>query len=201
MTLASLLNRKRIDEAQQSRAVPNRVITPPSMTPLALTSAEETITMATTAVAIPTPVSPNPNGFKNFMGHIGHAFKDVFAFLGSKQGQQTIAAVEGATNLVATAVNPAAGAALVGIESLINAALPQAVQIETLAVAAGQATGTGTQKAAAVTAALTPQIASFLKTIGISSPTADQVQSIGSALSTAVVGVLNAIPAPAAPAQ
>jgi hypothetical protein len=138
------------------------------------------------------------SGFKNFMGHVGHAFKDVFAFLGSAQGQKTIAGVEAASVVVASAFNPVAGTALSAVETLINAGLRQVVAIESVASAAGSADGTGPQKAAAVTTAMSPQIAAFLQSIGVSEPRADQIQTLGTAISTALVGVLNSIPAPAA---
>ena len=167
-------------------------------------AAETSIPMATT-VTIPTPVSPTPTsstgGFKSFMDHIGHAFKTVLSFIGSPRGQATVAAVEGGADAIVGAINPAAGVALLGIQNLINSGLRQAVQVETIAVAAEQQSGTGLQKAAAVTAALAPEISAFLKSIGVSSPTSDQVQKIGAEISTGVVSILNAIPAPAVPAQ
>lgn len=207
MNIVALIHKKRIDDAPFHRAhsMPSRV-TPPTVTHSA--PAEEKPVMATTAVAIPTPVSPTPGavaphagGFKNFMDHIGHAFKTVFSLITSPRGQKTIAAVEGAADIVVGAAAPGALPALMGIQGLFNAGLTQAVQVETVAVAAGQSQGTGLQKAAAVTTALTPQISDFLKSIGVSAPTAAQIQNIGNAVSTAAVGIMNAIPAPATPAQ
>jgi hypothetical protein len=161
---------------------------------------QDTIIMATTVVtpAIPTPVSPTPtgNGFKNFMHSVGHKFQQVFAYLGSPKGQASITAIEGATTGIVTAINPGAGAVLVGVEALFNAGLRSAVTIESIAAAAGAQDGTGAQKAAAFTASLASQIGAFLQSIGVANPKAEQIQSISTALSGGVVAVLNSIPAP-----
>jgi hypothetical protein len=176
--------------------------TPMSTVPVTPVAPAEILPPATPAIPGGGPTPPvKPHGFKNFMDHVGHAFGEVFAYLGSAKGQRAIAAVEGTSVVIATAAfSPAAGAALAGVEALINAGIRQVVSIESVAAAAGASTGTGTQKAAAVTTAMTPQIASFLQSIGVSEPRADQVQALGTAISTALVAVLNSIPAPTAPA-
>lgn len=134
--------------------------------------------------------------FKSFLSAVGHDFAKVFAWLGSTQGQATIAGVETTATAVATAINPADGLAVAGIEALINAALKQIISVETVATAAGQQSGTGTQKAAAVISAITPQIGPLLESLGVSNPTAAQIQAVAESVNAGLVGVLNAIPSP-----
>lgn len=135
-------------------------------------------------------------GFKSFLSAVGHDFIAVFKWLGSAQGQQTIASGEAIATTVVTAVNPGVGAALAGIEAIVNAALKQVLSMEASAAAVAAQSGTGAQKAAAVIATLTPQAEALLKSMNVSAPTAEQVQSLASAISNGVVGILNAIPAP-----
>ena len=66
------------------------------------------------------------------------------------------------------------------------------------ASAAGLQSGTGAQKLAAVTEAIAPNVQAFLTSIGISSPTAEQVQTYSTALANGIVAILNAIPPTAA---
>ncbi len=134
--------------------------------------------------------------FKSFLSAVGNDFKKVFSWLGSTQGQATIAGVETTATVIATAINPADGLAVSGIEALINAALKQIISVETVATAAGQQSGTGAQKAAAVISAITPQIAPLLESLGVANPTAAQIQAVAESVNTGLVGVLNAIPAP-----
>lgn len=136
--------------------------------------------------------------FKSFLSAVGHDAAKVFTFLGSTQGQATIAGVEADANVVATAVNPALGVALPAIETLFNNGLKQVLSVETVAAAAGQESGTGAQKAAAVATAVAPNVAALLQSLGVAAPTSAQVQTIATALSTGIVTVLNSIPAPAA---
>lgn len=135
--------------------------------------------------------------FKNFLDAIGNDAKAVFSWLGSAKGQATVATVEGTATAVTAAINPAAGAALSGVEALVNAGLAEVIKTEQLAAAAGAQTGTGAQKAAAVTTAVTPQIQSLLVSLGVASPTSAEIQAVGTALSTGLVGVLNSLPVPA----
>ena len=114
------------------------------------------------------------------------------------QGQATIAGVETAGVAVATAVNPAAGVAVSGVEALVNAALKQIISVETVAAAAGAQNGTGAQKAAAVTTAITPQVAALLAALGVPSASATQIQAVAIAVNNGLVTVLNAIPPVAA---
>jgi hypothetical protein len=133
-------------------------------------------------------------GFKSFLSGVVHDAGKVFSFLGSTQGQSTIATVEGAAAGVATVVNPTAGNELQSVSSLVNQGLREVVTVESVAAQAGQQSGTGTQKAAAVTAALAPNIEALLKSLGVAQPTADQVQRVGQAVSTGIVGILNELP-------
>ena len=138
--------------------------------------------------------------FKSFLSAVGHdlgvGVTDVFKFLGSAQGQQAVTGVETAAATVATLINPAAGAAVAGFESLVNAGLQKVMAIEASASAAGMQTGTGTQKLAAVTSSIAPNVGSFLTSIGISGATEAEVQSYATALANGLVAILNAIPAP-----
>ena len=138
--------------------------------------------------------------FKSFLSAVGHdlgvGVTDVFKFLGSAQGQQAVTGVETAAATIATLINPAAGAAVTEFESLINAGLQKVMAIEASASAAGMQTGTGTQKLAAVTSSIAPNVGEFLTSIGISGATEQEVQSYATALANGLVAILNAIPAP-----
>lgn len=136
--------------------------------------------------------------FKSLLSAVGHDFVTVFKWLGSSQGQTTIATAETAATAITTAINPVAGATLAGIEVLINAALKQVVSIEAVSVAAAQQSGTGAQKASAVASAVAPQVSSTLQTLGVASPTAAQVQQISLVVATALADIVNAFPAPVA---
>lgn len=131
----------------------------------------------------------------SFLSEFGKDFKAVFAWLGSKQGQTTIATVETSATAVVAAINPAAGVAMSGIEALINSAMQQIVSAESLAAAAEQQTGSGAQKAAAVVAAVSPQVSSILQSLGVKSPAATQVQSIAQVVANSLVSIVNAFPA------
>lgn len=135
-------------------------------------------------------------GFKSFLSAAGHDFLKVFSFLGSAKGQQVVAGTESAVDAVVGIVDPALSGALLGIQNLFNAGLQKALSIEASAAAVGAQSGTGAQKAAAVIAGLTPQVASFLTSIGIKNPTAAQAQTLATALNNGVVSFLNAVPAP-----
>jgi hypothetical protein len=139
--------------------------------------------------------------FKSFLSAAGHdigvGLKDVFNFLGSAQGQATIAGVETGAATITSVINPAAGAALVGFEGLLNAGLKEVVAVEASAAAAGMQSGTGAQKSAAVIAAISPNVGTFLQSIGVTNATAAQEEALATALSNGIVSILNAIPAPA----
>lgn len=137
---------------------------------------------------------------KSFLSHLGSGFLSVFKWLGSAQGQTTVAAAETTAAVVGSAINPGIGLAITGVEALINAALKQVLNMEAAAAAVGAQSGTGAQKSAAVIASLTPQVEQLLVSVGVSQPTAEQVQSVTTTLSNSVVAILNSIPAPATPA-
>lgn len=128
--------------------------------------------------------------FKSILETIGGDAKKVFAYLGSAQGQATVAGVEGAAETVAAAINPAAGVAVTGIVAIFNAALKQVLATESLAAAAGAQNGTGVQKAAAVTAAITPGILAYAMSQGLPAPTEAQIQGVVNG----IVAALNALP-------
>jgi hypothetical protein len=134
--------------------------------------------------------------FKSFLSATGHDFVGILKFLGSTQGQTVVSGAEVAAAAIGSAVNPALGASILGVESLVNAGLKSALSIEASAAAVGAQSGTGTQKLAAVTASLSGQAGSFLQSIGVSSPTDEEVQTLATAIGNASAAVLNAIPAP-----
>jgi hypothetical protein len=137
-------------------------------------------------------------GLKSFLSAVGHGFVDVFKWLGSKQGQETVNSAEVLAAGIGTVIGgPGVGAAIVGVETLVNAGLKQIIAVEAGAAAVGAQSGTGAQKASAVIAYLTPQAHDTLVALGVKEPTAEQVQSFATAISDGLVGILNAIPAPA----
>lgn len=141
------------------------------------------------------------SGFKSFLSAVGHGFVDVFKWLGSTQGQNTIQVAEGAAVTVGTIVGgPALGVTITGVESLVNIGLRGILQMEASAAAVNAQSGTGAQKSAAVVSLLVPQATQLLKDLGVNNPSVQQAEALAEALSNGLVGILNAIPAPAAPA-
>lgn len=127
---------------------------------------------------------------KSVLGKIVTDVKDVFGFLGSAKGQAVIAAGEG----LVEAIVPGTA----GVFTLANTWLAEVIKSETLATTAGQGDGSGTQKAAMVLAAVTPQALQFAQANGLPAPTAAQL----AAANTALVGFLNAFAvAPASTSQ
>ena len=108
-------------------------------------------------------------GFKVF----GQDIVKVFAWMGSPQGQKTIAAGEAVVEIVAPNSIP--------IVDLINAWMQKAYTVEAIAVAAGNAPGTGLEKAAMVTQAITPQILAYAQQAGLAPRTAAQIQAANDA--------------------
>ena len=86
----------------------------------------------------------------SFLSTIGKDFKAIFGWLGSPKGLAVIATV----GTVVDVIDPA----LIGITSLAESWLTKVISTEALAVAAGQQSGTGVQKAAAVLTAMQPEI-------------------------------------------
>lgn len=112
-----------------------------------------------------------------FLQHVGNFFKTVFADVTRE----------------AVAVQPVVDLAFPGIAPLYNATVQAVSLAETAAVAAGSITGSGTNKLAAVTAAIEPIALAYLKQNGI---TANSTHI--EAWVNAVVATLNALPAPTA---
>lgn len=134
--------------------------------------------------------------FKSFLSAVGSDFLNVFKWLGSSQGQATVTGVETVATTVATAINPAVGVAISGVEAIINSALKQILSMEASAAAVGAQSGTGAQKASAVIASLTPQTEALLQSMNVPNATAAEVQTLATAISNGLTGILNAIPAP-----
>jgi hypothetical protein len=111
---------------------------------------------------------------KSVLDKIGSEAKEVFAFLTSTKGEAIVGAGEAAIETIVP------GSA--GLITIANNWLTEIVKSETLAAAAGQQTGTGTQKAALVLSAVTPQAIQFAQANGLPTPTAAQLQKANSAL-------------------
>lgn len=167
------------------------------------TASEATIPTGVEKVVTPPISSPQPQqggSTMSFLSTVGKDFKAVFSWLGSAKGQKTITAVETTTAGVVSAINPAAGAVLIGFENLFNAGLKQVLSIESIAAAAGEQDGTGLQKAAAVATAVEPQSMAFLLALGVSKPTVAQIDAISNIISKGLVSIGNELPATAAEA-
>lgn len=91
---------------------------------------------------------------------------------------------------VAAAAEPIVDVAYPGIAPLYSATVAAAVQAESAAVAAGQQTGTGTQKLALVVSAIEKQFNAFASANGIGGTTTTTIEN----WVNAVVASLNAIP-------
>ena len=126
--------------------------------------------------------------FTSILNTIGADVKKVFAWIGSPQEQSLIATGEA---VVETVYPPATA-----IISIANTYLTEAIKAEALAAAAGVQNGSGTQKAAAVLNAVTPQVIAFAQQYGLAAPTSAQLN----AANTAIVAFLNAFPGLATPA-
>jgi hypothetical protein len=142
------------------------------------------------------------NGLETFLSKIGKKAEVVFEWLGSPKGQAVVTGTETAAVVVAGAFGgPALGAAVQGIEGLVNAGLKNAITVENVAASASQQSGTGAQKSAAVVNALTSNAGAFLKSIGVNDATDAEVQSLATVIGTASADILNAIPARAVTAS
>ncbi len=120
----------------------------------------------------------------SFLSTAARDIKAVFCWLGSSKGQQVLATGE--------AVAEAVGAP----QAVVNIAdywIKKAITVESLAVAAGQEQGSGTTKAAAVLADVTPQVIAIAKANGLPVPTVDNISKANDAL----VAFLNALGATA----
>ena len=124
--------------------------------------------------------------FSSFLKVFGSDVKKVFSWLVGPQAQTIITTGES----IALAIDPA----LAPILALVNVGIKEAVKIEGLASAAGQQSGTGSQKLAALISTLTPAIYSAAASLKAPIPDQQQVQDIANS----VVTILNSFGAPAA---
>lgn len=120
--------------------------------------------------------------FMSVLSTVGKDIKKVFSWIGSPAGQNVIATA----GAVVEAIDPA----LTGAVNLAEHYIKQAFTIESLAVGAAAQTGTGTQKLAAVIAAVTPSALQYAQQAGAPAPTAEQIQT----QANAIVMFLNALP-------
>lgn len=127
--------------------------------------------------------------FTSVLSTIGKDVAKVFAWVGTPAAQNLIQEGEA----VVEVVYPPATA----IINIANTFLTEAIKVEALSAAAGQQNGSGTQKAAAVLNAATPQVIAFAQQYGLPMPTASQLNAANSA----IVAFLNAFPGLPAPAS
>lgn len=122
----------------------------------------------------------------SFLGTIGKDFKAVFSWLGSSTGQAVVTAGEGLAESIATVAG--IGAPVQAGIDLINSWMKKIITTETIAAAAAQQDGSGTQKAAAVLAAIGQELNQYFP-----GTTAAQAATINTALVT-VLNTLGAVP-------
>ena len=124
----------------------------------------------------------------------------MFKYLGSPQGQKVIQIAEVTAVTAGTLVGgPGLGAAISGVELLINKGLQGIWNMEASAAALNAQSGTGLQKGAAVAAGLLPQAEQLLKDMGYDNPTVEQIESVANEVSKGLADIINQIPPP--PAQ
>ena len=119
--------------------------------------------------------------FKSVLSTFGGDVKKIFAWVGSPKGQAVVAAGEAAGETVVPSLD--------GLINLANTYITEAFKVEALATGAGTQNGTGTQKLAAVTAAVTPTVLAYAQQAGLATPTATE---IGNA-ANGIVAFLNAL--------
>lgn len=120
----------------------------------------------------------------------GMDIEKAFAWFGSPKGESVIATGEQVIETALPASTP--------IVDLFNEWAQKAYNVESLAVAAGQGTGTGVEKAALVTTAITPTVLAYAQQVGLPAPTAAQIQSANNALVSFINAMTNAPTTPAA---
>jgi hypothetical protein len=125
--------------------------------------------------------------FLSGMKVFGADVEKLFAWGGSPKGKVVVAAGE---MVLETAV-PAS----VPIVNVFNAWAQKAYTVESLAVAAGQAKGTGTDKAAIAISSITPTVLQYAQEEGLPARTAAQIQTANNA----VIAFINAMTAPSTP--
>lgn len=116
----------------------------------------------------------------------GTDVEKAFAWFGSPKGQTVVAAGEAVVEGFVPGSAP--------IVDIFNNWAAKVYNVESLAVAASKATGTGTDKAAAVISSVTPQVLQYATQQGLAPRTAAQIQ----AANDAVVAFITALTAPAA---
>ena len=154
----------RYDHAASLATVNAMAAQDPPQTPTAIqpaTAPEEIPTMALSFTSI---LSDIGNGLKKF-------FSAVVPF--------------------AEAAEPIVAVAFPGISALYTATVTEVANAENAAIAAGAQNGTGTQKLAAVVAAITPTFAAYAAANGMPAPTTATITT----WTNAIVASLNAIPA------
>lgn len=124
--------------------------------------------------------------FTSVLSTIGKDVKSVFAWVASPKGQAVIGAGESAAEVVFPQIT--------GIVNLANTYIGEALKTEALAAAAGQQDGSGAQKLAAVTAAVTPAVLQYAEKAGLPAPTSDKI----AAAANGIVAFLNALEGKAA---
>jgi hypothetical protein len=124
---------------------------------------------------------------KTFLSTLGADAKKVFSWIGSSKGQSVITAGEAVAEAVADGVDPG----LAALNPLIASWTQEVFKVESLSASAGAQSGTGVQKAAAVTSTLTPAVVAFAQQNGLAAPTAAEIN----AATTALVTFLNAFAA------
>jgi hypothetical protein len=117
------------------------------------------------------------SGLKVFSKDIEKAF----AWFGSPKGQAIVGAGEGVVEGLIPASIP--------VVDLFNEWAKKAYNVESLAVAAGQASGTGADKATAVMSAITPTVLQYAQEEGLPARTAAQIQQADAA----VIAFINAM--------
>lgn len=124
-------------------------------------------------------------GFLSGLKVFGQDIEKAFAWFGSPKGRAVVAAGEAVAETVAPATAP--------IVALFNAWAAKAYNVEALAVAAGQASGTGPQKAVLAIQTVVPEVLQYAQEEGVGARTATQIQTANDA----VVAFIKAMTEPA----
>lgn len=120
----------------------------------------------------------------------GHKIETIFSWMGSPAGQTVISAGEAVVETVAPNSIP--------LVNLVNAWMQKAFTVEALAVAAGQSSGTGADKAALVMQSITPQVLTYAQQSGMAPRTASQIQAANDGLITIIKALTDPAPPPTA---
>ncbi len=117
----------------------------------------------------------------------GTDVEKAFAWFGSPKGQATVVAGESVVEAVEPISTP--------IINLFNSWAGKAYNVEALAVAAGQGTGSGADKAAMVLSAIGPDVATYAQQAGIPARTAAQITAANNALVAFINAMTGTTPA------